>query len=254
MRLFAFSDIHIDYQSNLRWLQQISNSEYVNDCVILAGDVSDSLSLLEECFYQLSKKFNRIFFVPGNHDLWVLKGEADHSIDKFQKVIALADQYQVRTRRERVGQTDILPLYAWYDMSFGQPCNNLYQSWMDFRACKWPEELNCHNKITEFFLEQNCDYLMPSAVDVISFSHFLPRLDIMPSFIPKKHRMVYPVLGCERLDAQLRRAGSKIHIYGHSHVNRNVTIGGVRYINSAYGYPAETSISTRSLFCVKDSI
>lgn len=254
MRLFAFSDIHIDYQSNLHWLQQISNSDYVNDSVILAGDVSDSLPLLEECFFLLRRKFSRVFFVPGNHDLWVLKDEADHSLDKLQKVIALADQYQVATRRERVGQTDILPLFAWYDMSFGQPCSNLYQSWMDFRACKWPDELNCHNKITEFFLAQNNDYLTPSTADVISFSHFLPRIDVMPFFIPKRHQMVYPVLGCERLDKQLRQAGSKIHIYGHSHVNRDVTIDGVRYINSAYGYPAETSISARALICVSENL
>lgn len=38
-----------------------------------------------------------------------------------------------------------------------------------------------------------------------------------------------------------------IHVYGHSHINRNVRIDGIRYINNALGYPQESAIAARRL-------
>ncbi|MEW8406943.1 MAG: hypothetical protein AB2688_19615, partial [Candidatus Thiodiazotropha taylori] len=81
----------------------------------------------------------------------------------------------------------------------------------------------------------------------ITFSHFLPRIDVMPNFIPHRFRDIYPVLGSPHLDTQIRALNSEIHIYGHSHVNRAVKIKGVRYINNAFGYPSETRIAAKRL-------
>jgi hypothetical protein len=39
-------------------------------------------------------------------------------------------------------------------------------------------------------------------------------------------------------------------VYGHSHVNRDVAIDGVTYINNAFGYPRETRITAKALRCV----
>src|SRR5438309_8459612 len=35
---------------------------------------------------------------------------------------------------------------------------------------------------------------------VITYSHFLPRIDLMPEFIPSAHRIMYPVLGSVQLE------------------------------------------------------
>ena len=85
---------------------------------------------------------------------------------------------------------------------------------------------------------------------VISFSHFLPRIDLMPDYIPQIHQKLYPVLGCKSLDVQIRQLGSSIHVYGHSHFNRHVDLEGVTYINNAYGNPGEERIAAKSLKCV----
>jgi predicted phosphodiesterase len=52
------------------------------------------------------------------------------------------------------------------------------------------------------------------------------------------------------IEEQIRRVGSNIHIYGHSHVNCHVTIDGTLYINNAFGYPYETRITAKMLECV----
>ena len=71
MRVFALSDVHVDYPENLEWVLGLSNIDYQNDVLILAGDVSDDLKKLELVFEALLGKFCKVLFVPGNHELWV---------------------------------------------------------------------------------------------------------------------------------------------------------------------------------------
>ena len=70
--------------------------------------------------------------------------------------------------------------------------------------------------------------------------------------MPSKHRVLDPVLGSTRLEEQLRRLAPDIHVYGHSHINRNVRIDGIRYINNALGYPQESAIAARRLIEIVD--
>ena len=87
---------------------------------------------------------------------------------------------------------------------------------------------------------------------VITYSHFLPRIDVMPAYIPAASKFLYPVLGSKRLDGQLRNLNSRMHVYGHSHVNRHVKIDRVSYINNAFGYPNETMIALKRLKCIHE--
>jgi len=252
MRVFAVSDIHVDYSVNASWVANLSEQDYKNDVLILAGDVSDSMHRLEQCFRQLSRKFCYVFFVPGNHDIWVHPKEQKNSIEKFEEVLRVADFFGIVLQAETIGDLHFLPLYSWYDYTFGEPSDYIKLAWMDFKRCVWPEILDEPKKISEYFLAKNNASIERSAsmdnVMTISFSHFLPRIDV----IPKHKREIYPVLGSKRTDEQIRAAKAKIHIYGHSHVNRNVEINGVRYINNAFAYPSETMISRKRLLNILD--
>lgn len=254
MRLFAVSDLHIDYDENKAWVSGLSRSDFVEDALILAGDISDSEKLIESCFEQLASRFKCVFYIPGNHELWVSRSDTSDSLDKFQRVLALAQSYGIHTGRRTFGSMDIVPLFSWYDFSFGTPGSDLMRSWMDFVNCRWPDGLDSPGDISAYFLRQNETRLTPSARTIVSFSHFLPRIDLMPPYIPPKHRMIYPVLGSELLDRQIRTLGSAIHIYGHSHVNRDIKIKGVRYINNAFAYPSENRIAMKELHCILEII
>ncbi len=247
MRVFAVSDIHVDYPENALWVEQLSNSDYQNDCLILAGDISDSMERIGACFEILKRKFAHILFIPGNHELWVRSDESISSIEKCKRVIKVAHSFGVVTTPTSINNIYFLPVWGWYDFSFGKPSEYICNAWVDFRRCKWPESLNTEEKITQYFLAKNT---LPTRSDqvVVSFSHFLPRIDVMPSFIPAERRQIYPVLGSEKLDRWVRDSGSRLHVYGHSHVNRDVTIEGVRYINNAFAYPNEDRISRKQLF------
>jgi Icc-related predicted phosphoesterase len=106
------------------------------------------------------------------------------------------------------------------------------------------------DEITRHFISMNVPLLNTTNKLIISFSHFMPRIDIMPDFIPLFQRRLYPVLGSSLLEQQIRKLGSHIHVYGHSHVNRFIEKDGVTYINNAFGYPYETAITAKKLLCI----
>lgn len=68
MRVFAISDCHTDYQTNMDWVADLSTSQgYKGDALIVAGDVSDDLDVLTRTLELLAATFAHVFFVPGNH-------------------------------------------------------------------------------------------------------------------------------------------------------------------------------------------
>ena len=78
MRLFATSDLHTDYKDNFRWLAEISDRDYRNDALIVAGDISDrlpiireTLELLRACAFLAKNASIRLSFHP---DQFVLLG------------------------------------------------------------------------------------------------------------------------------------------------------------------------------------
>jgi predicted phosphodiesterase len=249
MKVFVVSDIHIDYQENWEWVLNLSSEEYTHDILILAGDVTDQLELLERCFVLLTKKFFKVLFVPGNHELWVSRDKGINSIEKYQKICVLAKEHDVSMKAFHFKSLSIIPLLAWYDFSFMAPSEQLMAGWADFRACSWPDDLQ-PAEINDYFLKKNVHDLYTTNKTLISFSHFLPRIDLMPYYIPQSFRYIYPALGSYLLEKQVRVLNPDIHVYGHSHVNRHVEIEGIKYINNAFGYPSEEQISSKNLQCI----
>lgn len=247
MRLFALSDVHVDYPDNARWVEALSDADYRDDVLILAGDLTEDRRLLAWCLRRFAAKFRQVLFVPGNHDLWVRREtELRCSLRKFEAVRRIAADAGVSMRPGRHGDTLVVPLLGWYDYSFGVPADELYMMWMDYRACSWPEGFDMR-RLTAHFLDMNPATLAEPAARVVTFSHFLPRIDLIPSFVPRAMRMLDPVLGSDAIERRLRALGSRLHVYGHSHINRRVAIDGVTYVNNAFGYPKETSIAGRRL-------
>jgi len=250
MRVFALSDIHVDFAANAAWVSALPLHDYQEDILILAGDVSDTLERFRQCLEEFVLRFRRVFFVPGNHDLWVIRDEKwMTSLDKFEQIKAIVNACGASMRPENVGEVAIVPLLGWYDYSFGMPDPQLTGMWADFRACRWPDGWR-EQEITEHFIAQNDISRIQPGRFIISFSHFLPRIDVMPIFIPPEKRNIYPVLGSDKLERLIRQIGSDMHVYGHSHVNRDVVIGGVHYINNAFAYPHEERIAAKALRCI----
>lgn len=224
----------------------LSNDDYRDDILILAGDIADIPELIEAAFRELTRKFREVIFVPGNHDLWTYRNGMADSLAAFDHVRNIARELGVRIEPYTAGGLTIIPLNGWYDYSFGEPSEELSMMWMDYVACSWPEGFD-EGSITRRFTDMNREALSIRNDRVITFSHFMPRIDLMPSIIPEKRRFLYPVLGTTILEKQIRTIGPQAHIYGHTHVNRRIERDGILYINNAFGYPRETRITRKRL-------
>jgi hypothetical protein len=267
MRVFAISDLHADHRENRRWVHDLSMVDFARDALIVAGDVSHHARLLAEVLSALVARFAAVFFVPGNHDLWLRADEGTDSLAKLREVLETsASAGAITTPREIGGADDrdpvwVVPLLSWYDRpedgdaSLFLPKNGEDPSlsmWADTWAIRWPRTDGDPFRPARCFLDMNEAHLADQRRGpVITFSHFLPRRELMYPTASELADVDRPttdqmpqfnfsrVAGTLDLDDQLRRAGSMIHVYGHQHRNRWAFLDGVLYLSHGLGYPRE---------------
>jgi hypothetical protein len=245
----------------MAWIQGLSNHDYTGDVLLLAGDVCHETGKLQAALAFLLEKFARVFFVTGNHELWLLDSHHSDSLDKFHRILELCRALGVRTEPAKIedghGELWIVPLFGWYvkpdegpDSLFlpkDGPDNEPLDAWADEHFVHWPGT----RLAAAHFLELNLPHLKRVYdAPVISFSHFLPRMELLfpPEFAGSRQPAFWPrqagfnfsrVAGTQVLDQQIRKLGSHVHAYGHQHRNRWVTIDGILYVSHCLGYPHE---------------
>lgn len=244
MRIFVTSDLHTDFRENRDLILRLSEVAYQKDTLIVAGDIADHLEVIKDTLSLLRARFERVFFMPGNHELWTRTDDDCDSLKKLRKIIELCDLLDVDTRPAKVHDTWIVPLFSWYDSIFDVEAEAdaaELEAWADFYFCKWPDEVS---DVAEFFLKLNETSIRAYDAKVISFSHFLPRRDLLPEVEYLRFKSLPKVAGCAALDEQIRSLRSSIHVFGHSHISCDRVIDGVRYVQHSLRYPKErTSVS-----------
>lgn len=271
-RLFAWSDLHVDHRENRELLTRLSSADYLADTLLVAGDVSSDPSKLFGALEHLQARFKEIAFVPGNHDLWV---NGDPARDSLQKLHELLDRCRSRGIRVAPFSVSVLgrlcrivPLLSWYlkpeegdgSLFCHKPGEDpTLRIWADNHRIKWPR-MPGNQSPAEHLLSLNPPPApVESGTTVVTFSHFLPRAELIfdegPGF-PAGGRPSGPdahpefnftrVAGCRQLDAALRSWGATIHIHGHQHRNRDRILDGVRHVSHCLGYPDEwKALNTR---------
>ena len=91
----------------------------------------------------------------------------------------------------------------------------------------------------ETVLEMERGSAFESACPVISFSHFLPRNEL----IPEKSKLFYKALpkavGSDYLRRRIEDIKPDIHIFGHTHFSWDCYLDSVRYVQWPLAYPKE---------------
>jgi predicted phosphodiesterase len=230
VRIYAVSDLHADFRENRRLLERISAGEHRGDALIVAGDVADALPVVTDVLGGLRERFAELFFVPGNHELWV-RGEPRDSVEKFHAVLAACAGVGVRTAPARVGGAWVVPLFSWYDAAFdvlGEGDHESLEAWSDRYFCRWPPG----PPPAELFLGMNARHLRGYDAPVVSFSHFVPRTELLPPVRWLRFKGLPLVAGSVAIDAQVRRVGAAVHVYGHTHIPDDRVLYGVRYVQN----------------------
>jgi len=240
-KVYVMSDLHYDHKKNDEWVNNIDEFMFQEDVLVVAGNVADTLKALVRCLRALKMKFRRVFFTPGNHEMWIHPSEVKKypdSIAKFNAIMDVCDELGVDVFPAPIAEDCyIVPLFSWYNAEYdeGDPFPDPKLSFDSH--CRWP--MNADQEIWRFFLQLNKLHLeLPYEGTVISFSHFLPRHGLpFDRAVPK----IAKVMGCEELDEQIRSPTlrSRLHVFGHARKKHAKADDGIMYVSHPLGYENE---------------
>mmetsp|Transcript_3668 Transcript_3668/g.8735 ORF Transcript_3668/g.8735 Transcript_3668/m.8735 type:complete len:554 (+) Transcript_3668:3-1664(+) len=178
-RVHCISDLHVDSDDNMRWLESKCNVTAADDSrfcwdngdlIVVAGDISHNMAKIEKSLNLLLQTGAHVVFVPGNHEAWLSPAQKEHddgysSLTKLEDIERLCRKLGVYTTGDCIcaggGETTscneelwILPLDSWYDGSLSfvdlkpnnyigdsQPPN--YGMVKDFGKWPWVDFVQC---------------------------------------------------------------------------------------------------------------
>ncbi|KAK1384115.1 Metallophos domain-containing protein [Heracleum sosnowskyi] len=261
LRVFVLSDLHTDYSENMTWVKHISIATHKKDVLLVAGDVAETFKNFVQTMSLLKDRFEYVFYVPGNHDLWCRWEKEDYhdSLEKLNNLLDACKRLGVETSPMAIDGLGIIPLFSWYHESFdreeeitGVRIPPLEMACKDFHACKWPDQLSKEGiSLAQYFDTMNnsnqnaISEIQRTCNQIVSFSHFLPRQELCP----EKRMLFYPnlpkIIGSDFLEKRVRSihsvegSNSACHVFGHTHFCWDAVLDGIRYVQAPLAYPRE---------------
>lgn len=257
MKLWAISDLHLANAANRQALEKMP--AHSDDGLILAGDVGETEAHLHFALRILVPRFGKIFWVPGNHDLWTLhqdpsplRGEA-----KYRRLVEICRSYGVLTPEDPYAAWPsdddgpdyrIVPLFLLYDYSY-RP-----DDVADDDAVEWAAEAGimcsdevllhpdpyptrpawCAARVIES--KRRLDEAAQADVRLILINHWPPRHDLV--YVPRIPEFSI-WCGTKASDEWHRRYPVRAVIYGHIHIKGTHFRDGVRFEEVSFGYPRD---------------
>ncbi len=256
MKLYAISDLHLDFGANRAALRELPD---MPDCgLVTAGDLCTSVRHLREALDHLCQKFARVFWVPGNHELWSSKcgpgGRMVHGEEKYNLLVSVCREYGVFTPEDPfpVWESEdhahvVAPLFIPYDYSFRPDDISLE------RAIPWAMEAGvmCSD---EKLIDTDPH---PSMIEWCRarYSYSLERLEKIPNdsriilvnHFPLRRELVrirriprFSIWCGTTLTEQLHLfSGVRVVVSGHLHMRATDYRDGVRFEEVSLGYPRD---------------
>lgn len=256
------SDIHLEFYKKLKGVPKIP---VLAPILVLAGDVGyPTLPIFWEFLTQVSKSFEHVLLVPGNHEYYHTNNAVRkrriltiHRMDEFIQVglehHALKNVHFLQKSDVILNDIRFIGATLWTyipDESAGE----VVTSMADFKRC-YVENSETNTILPPTVAELNAlhidhaEYLRrtlgtpTTAKKTVVVTHHIPSFRLIaPQY--KKSR-----INCAFASDVLDTLENKpdVWICGHSHVRTDTVLDGVRVIMNAIGYPDELSPPTHEI-------
>jgi 3',5'-cyclic AMP phosphodiesterase CpdA len=255
-RLFGISDLHVTHPENRRIVEGL-RPETEDDWLILCGDISEVIEDTEWVMELLTRRFAKVIWAPGNHDLWTLPDERmalrgerryRHLVEVCRRAEAVTPEDPYPVWRGPGGDATVAPLFLLYDYTFGSsPATTKAQALAQAHAagvvCSDEYVLHpdpyptrdawCHARVQETERRlARCDTEIPT----ILVNHF-PLIDDVTRVL--RHPEFAQWCGTTQTADWHRRFRAAVVVYGHLHIPRTTWHDGVRFEEVSLGYPRE---------------
>lgn len=252
MRLWAISDLHVGFDANRRAVDALP--DHGDDWLLLGGDTGDTLAHLQRVLDVVTRRFARVIWTPGNHDLWTPRQwpEARRGVAHYETlveacraagVVTPEDPYLVWPATGHV----LASTFTLYDYSFGPP------GLSDEAAVAWAAETNvqcadelllapppytsrsawCHARIVETEARLSA---LPTDARIILMNHYPLRPE--HAVLPRIPRFTI-WCGSTRTADWHSRFPIDVVVSGHLHMRSTRWRDGVRFEEVSLGYPAQ---------------
>jgi predicted phosphodiesterase len=257
MNLWAISDLHLGHEANRTALRSVERRP--EDWLILAGDVGDSEAHLAAAFKFLRRRFARLIWAPGNHELWVTNGaaaspQAARGEARYQALVALARSFGVLTPEDPYpiwpGSDPpivIAPLFILYDYSF-RPDEIAIGDVIEWAAADgimsadellldpapYPDRIAwCASRVAKTAARLDA---LPAHYASILVNHY--PLEQAHAFLPRVPRFA-PWCGTRLTSRWHERFRAVAVVYGHLHIPRSFVQDSVHFHEVSLGYPEQ---------------
>jgi len=264
MKLYALGDLHLRFEVTRQALRELP--AFPDDWLILAGDVGETEEHLRFGLTLLTRRFAKVIWIPGNHDLWtipapaaerraatlVAPAEEPRGVAKYLRMVQLCRSFGVLTPEDEYiwwtgeGPRCLLaPLFLLYDYTF-RPDHVAPE-----HAVEWAAEENllasdevllhpdpypsreawCRARVAA------AEPLLAAAAaqgPTILINHWPLRQDL--AILPRIPRFSI-WCGTRLTEDWHRRFKALAVIYGHLHIRSTHYRDGVRFEEVSLGYP-----------------
>lgn len=250
MKLWAISDLHLAHPENREWLRSVP--PHPDDWLALAGDIGETVDDLRFALAMLSPRFARLFWVPGNHELWTLpKRDPRRGEEKYRALVDLCREYGTLTPEDEYPmfpgppERVVAPVFTLYDYSF-RPDHVPAEAVLDWameEGILCSDEMLLHpdpHPSRAAWCEQRCAWTEPrlaaaaARAPIVLITHYPTRRELVR--IPRIPRFS-PWCGTRRTESWHERFRIEVVVYGHLHVPSTCVIEGTRFEEVSLGYP-----------------
>lgn len=257
MKLYALADLHLRYEVTRQALQALR--PHPDDWLILAGDVGETEEHLRYALALLTRRFARLFWVPGNHDLWTIPNRADdlRGEGTYRRQVQICRDFGVLTPEDPYATWPgdgsgknpscvLAPTFILYDYTFRPDDIDSVEG-----AIAWAAEENllCSDEVLlhpdphpsrQAWCEQRVRQTEPRLAEaaargpLVIVNHFPLRRDL--AILPRIPRFSIWCGTRSTEDWHVRYRAEAV-IYGHLHIRGSYRRDGVRFEEVSLGYP-----------------
>lgn len=254
-RLWAIGDLHLSYKDNREALEKLL--PHPHDDLILCGDVGESAEHCRLAFAKAQECFRRVFWVPGNHELYTLPSTGARGEAKYRECVEVARQLGVVTPEDEYtlwegegGPCLMAPIFTLYDYSF-RPAHVKLED-----ALEWARDTDieatdehllhpdpypsriawCHARVASTEKRLADAVAAHPGVSLVIVGHWPLRegLVMLPS-VPRFSLWC----GTTKTHDWHRRFHAKVVVSGHLHIRRTDWVDGTRFEEVSLGYPRQ---------------
>jgi 3',5'-cyclic AMP phosphodiesterase CpdA len=258
MNLWAISDLHLGFRANRDALADLP--PHGPDWVILGGDVGETEEHLDFAIDAFTRRFARVIWVPGNHELWTMPARAGREDArgeaKYDRLVALCRRRGVLTPEDPYpvwngpgGPLVVAPLFLLYDYSFRPdevPAEGAV-AWAEEKGIVATDEQMLHPDpypskaawcaARVAYTERRLEAL-GAGTRLVIVNHFPLHEDLLKLRLLRRFSIW---CGTRATRSFHTRFPVEAVVYGHMHRRATDVLDGVRFEEVSLGYPRDWS-------------